>query len=148
MTEAQCEKLELNTPEYALTTSGGINHLAEVKTLQNALAEEPLRRNLDKAIRQIRHMAREADMTNKVGFADIPFPIKGGGIRIDASTASSSNMTPDQIFNIVNGTLVQNASDGHPRYRFIDWVEVLYKDSMGTAQKLTFQVIDGIVVIK
>ena len=115
-------------PEYRLTTPDGQSFLAEVKTIEAALGKNGLQRNLQKAISQIKE-------------ASIRTGEKGGYIRIDASSSPSTTLTRDQIEGIVKGQLLTiDQKTGTKGSDFVEFVEVLYKDTAGQPQKLLARV--------
>ncbi len=105
--------------------------LAFVKTLEAPLSESGLKSNLKKAISQIKAQALKTHET-------------GGYIRIDASTAPSTTLTPSEIGRFVKGQLVEPKQKG---IDYVEFVEVLDKDAAGQNQKLLFRVQSGNTII-
>jgi hypothetical protein len=107
------------TPEYRVTGSGSGNRLVEVKSIREPLAEEGIKRNVKKAISQIKEQAEETFET-------------GGFIRIDASPSPPTTMTPEEIHRAVKGQLWFTPDSGKAGKQFVEWVEVLYNDAKGS----------------
>jgi len=110
------------TPEYRVTGSGSGNRLVEVKNILEPLSKNGLKRNVNKAMSQIKDQAKETLET-------------GGLIRIDASSSPPTTMTQEEIYNAVKGEL-WSTSKGK---EFVEWVEVFYNDAKGS-QTVRFRV--------
>jgi hypothetical protein len=107
------------TPEYRVTGSGSGDRLVEVKTISEPLGQEGIKRNVKKAIGQIKDQAQEAGET-------------GGFIRIDASPSPPTTMTQEEMRRVVKGQLWFTPDSGKQGKQFVEWVEVLYNDAKGS----------------
>jgi hypothetical protein len=121
----------VQTPEYRMITASGDELLSEMKAL-SGLSENSLKRNLKKAISQIKEQLK---VTKE----------QGGYIRIDASNAKTpTTMSKDDIFNAVNGQLLESSQRG---IDYIRYIEILYKGDKGGVEKILFEVKDKTLTI-
>ena len=121
----------VQTPEYRMITASGDELLAEMKA-SSGLSKNSLTRNLKKAISQIKEQLK---VTKE----------QGGYIRIDGSNAKTpTTMSKDNIFNAVNGQLLNSSQRG---IDYIRYIEIFYKGDKGGVEKILFEVKDKTLTI-
>jgi hypothetical protein len=118
-------------PEYRIIKPDGSSFVAEVKTIKEPLIVNGLDRNLQKAISQVKE---ESLRTGE----------RGGLVRIDASSSSSTSLSPSNISQVVQNRLERGDQRG---IDFVKTVEVFYQDFFGKPQEMIATVQDGKVII-
>ena len=122
------------TPDYRITDVSGISRLSEIKTPNQALLDTTnnFDRNLKKAVNQVK--------------------IKGSKdanayITMDYSLQPSTNMSRDRIKQYTESILNTSDRQGRKGIEFVEFIEILYKDTAGQSQRLFLQVRNGILEI-
>lgn len=119
----------VQTPEFRIAGADSTNRLSEVKTITGSLGREGIKRNLGKAISQV----KEQKVTSETG----------GYIRIDASSSPPTILTTDEIAQVVKGRLLDSVQK---RIDYVNFVKVLYNNATGS-QRLVFRVQNGQIVL-
>ncbi|MEH2004805.1 hypothetical protein [Nostoc sp.] len=125
---------EYTTPDFLITESNGVTRLAEVKTPDGLVTKNNIDGNLRDAISSIKNSNKN--------------PTGKAYIRLDYRQAPPTNWTRDEIFRAVNGRMVRvDKETGIKGADVVEFVEFLYKNAAGQAQKLVFQVQNSKLVI-
>jgi hypothetical protein len=125
---------EFTTPDFIATQTNGITRLVEAKTPTGNMSKTNIKNNLRDAIRSIKG---SNEKTTAKGY-----------VRFDYTKAPSTSLTQDEIFRHANGRLLTpDEQTGIKGTDVVEFVEFLYKDTAGQAQKLLLQVQNGKVII-
>ncbi|MEH2321009.1 hypothetical protein [Nostoc sp.] len=125
---------EYTTPDFLVTEANGVTRLAEVKTPTGSVSKNNIDGNLRDAISSIKGSNKN--------------PTEKAYIRLDYRQAAPTNWTGDEIVRAVNGRMVRvDKTTGIKGTDVVEFVEFLYKDTAGQAQKLVLQVQNGKLVI-